>query len=56
MESQLTQAQLTQASSITIKAEREWQCSLLTEKYELTEVELGSGTYGKVYKAKNIQN
>jgi|LakMenEpi03Aug12_release.lakeMendotaPanAssembly.Ray.scaffolds.fasta_scaffold362068_1 hypothetical protein len=50
------ESQLTQASSITIKAAREWQCSLLTEKYELTEVELGSGTYGKVYKAKNIQN
>jgi hypothetical protein len=48
--------QLTQALSIVKENARDWPCSLISDKYELTETELGRGTYGSVYKAKNIQN
>jgi hypothetical protein len=50
------ESQLTQALSIVRASAREWQCSLLSDKYELSEVELGRGTYGSVYKAKNFLN
>lgn len=51
MESQLTQA----LSIIKINA-KDCPCSPIADRYELTEVELGRGTYGSVYKAKNLQN
>lgn len=46
------ESQLTQALSIIKAIEKDWPCAQMGEKYELTEVELGRGTYGSVYKAK----
>lgn len=50
------ESQLTQALSIVRTNAKECQCSLMADKYELTEVELGRGTYGSVFKAKNLLN
>ncbi len=46
------ETQLTQALSIKRSSEKEWPCYQMADKYDLTEIELGRGTYGSVYKAK----
>jgi hypothetical protein len=46
------ESQLTQALSIIKSIEKDWPCSQMADKYDLTEIELGHGTYGSVYKAK----
>lgn len=45
---------LTKASGIEYIEQTQWPCSLIDTKYELCEGELGHGTYGSVYRARNL--
>ena len=47
---------LTKALAINVTDTRDWPCALLDHKYELSETELGHGTYGSVYKARSRQD